>query len=167
MPSKVFSAAAIGLTAQLIEVEVETSYGLKKFDVVGLPDKAVQESKDRVGSAIESSGFESPHHLPVKVLVSLAPADIKKEGAVYDLPIALGYLVAAKKLRFDPNGKIFLGELALDGRLRPIKGAILFAIACKEKGIKHLILPRENAAEAGLIKGIDIIGAQSLKEVID
>ena len=167
MPSKVFSAAAIGLAAQLIEVEVETSYGLKKFDVVGLPDKAVQESKDRVGSAIESSGFESPHHLPVKVLVSLAPADIKKEGAVYDLPIALGYLVAAKKLRFDPNGKIFLGELALDGRLRPIKGAILFAIACKEKGIKQIILPRENAAEAGLIKGIDIIGAQSLKEVID
>jgi len=167
MPSKVFSAAAIGLDAQLIEVEVETSYGLKKFDIVGLPDKAVQEARERVGSAIESAGFDSPHHLPVKVLVSLAPADVKKEGAIYDLPIALGYLAAARKIHFDSQDKVFLGELALDGRLRPIKGAILFAITCKEKGIQTLILPRENAAEASLIKGVNVIGAQSLRQVID
>lgn len=167
MLSKVFSAAIVGLDAQIIEIEVGASYGLRHFEIVGLPDKAVQEAKERVGAAIESSGFQSPHHQPVRVLVSLAPADLKKEGSIYDLPIALGYLLAAEKIRFNPGNKIFLGELALDGRLRPIKGVISFATACREKGILELILPKENAPEAALIKGIKVIGVENLKETIE
>ncbi len=167
MPSKVFSAAIAGLDAQIIEVEVDTSYGLRHFEIVGLPDKAVQESKERVGAAIESSGFQSPHHQPVRVLVSLAPADLKKEGSLYDLPIALGYLLAAEKIKFDPKDKIFLGELALDGRLRQIKGALSFATAARGKGFTKLILPKGNAIEAGLIKGIEVIGVKDLKETVD
>lgn len=167
MPSKVFSAAVVGLNAQIIEVEIDTSYGLRRFEIVGLPDKAVQEAKERVGTAIESSGFQSPHHQPVRVLVSLAPADLKKEGALYDLPIALGYLLAAEKIKFNPDDKIFLGELALDGRLRPVKGVISFALACQGKGFSELILPKANAVEASLIKDIKVIGAENLKEVIN
>ena len=167
MLSKVFSAAVVSLDAQIIEVETDASYGLRHFEIVGLPDKAVEESKERVGAAIESSGFQSPHHQPVRILVSLAPADLKKEGSLYDLPIALGYLLAAEKIKFDPSDKIFLGELALDGRLRAIKGVLSFALASREKGFLELILPKENALEASLIKGIKVIGAENLKEVID
>ena len=167
MLSKVFSAAVVGLEAQIVEVEVETSYGLRHFSIVGLPDKAVEEAKERVGSAVKSSGFQSPHSQPQRVLVSLAPADLKKEGSVYDLPIALGYLLAAKKIKFDPANKIFLGELALAGTLRPIKGSLSFALAAKEKGFSEIILPKENAQEASLIKGVKAIGVGNLKEIID
>ena len=167
MLSKVFSAAIVGLDAQIIEAEVDCSYGLRHFEIVGLPDKAVEESRERVGAAIESSGFQSPHHQPVRVLVSLAPADLRKEGSLYDLPIALGYLLAAEKIKFDPSNKIFLGELALDGGLRPIKGVLSFALATREKGFTELILPKGNAAEAGLIRGIKVIGIKNLKETID
>ncbi|XOA42705.1 MAG: YifB family Mg chelatase-like AAA ATPase [Candidatus Nealsonbacteria bacterium] len=167
MPSKVFSTAIVGLSAQIIEIETDASYGLRHFEIVGLPDKAVQESRERVGAAIESSGFKSPHRQPVRVLVSLAPADLKKQGSLYDLPIALGYLLADKKINFNPGGKIILGELALDGRLRPVKGVISFAIACKEKGFSELILPKENANEASLIKGVKVIGIENLRETVD
>jgi len=167
MPSKVFSAAIVGLDAQTIEVEVDASYGLRHFQIVGLPDKAVEEAGERVGAAIESSGLPSPHHQPLRVLVSLAPADLKKEGSLYDLPIALGYLLATRKIKFNPADKMFLGELALDGKLRPVRGVISFATACKEKGFRELILPKENAGEAGLIKEVKVIGCESLKEVIN
>jgi magnesium chelatase family protein len=167
MPSKVFSAAVIGLNAQIIEVEVDSAYGLRHFEIVGLPDKSVQEAKERVATAIDSTGFPSPNNQPVKVLVSLAPADLKKEGALYDLPIALGYLLAEKEIKFDPARKVFIGELALDGKLRPARGIISLAIACKEKGIEEIILPKENAAEGGLIKDIRIIGVESLGDAID
>jgi len=166
MPSKIFSAAITGLDAQIIEVEVRTSSGLRKFEIVGLPDKSVQEAKERVGSAIDSSGLVSPHRQSVKVLVSLAPADLKKEGSQYDLPIALGYLIASKDIRIDPQNRVFLGELALDGRLRPIKGAVSFAIACREKGIGEIVLPEANAGEAGLIDGIRAIGVKTLAQAI-
>lgn len=167
MLSKVYSAAIVGLDAQIVEVEVDTSYGLRCFNIVGLGDRAIEEAKERVGAAIESSGFPSPHHQPVRVLVSLAPADLKKEGSIYDLPIALGYLLAVEKIKFKPENKIFLGELALDGRLRPIKGAISFAAACRQKGFQEIILPKENIQEAALIKGIKIVGGENLREVID
>ncbi|MDI6602719.1 MAG: YifB family Mg chelatase-like AAA ATPase [Patescibacteria group bacterium] len=167
MLSKVFSAAILGLDGQIVEVEVNASYGLRHFEIVGLPDKAVEESRERVGAAIESSGFQSPHHQPIKVLVSLAPADLKKEGSIYDLPIALGYLLAVEKIKFDPTNKIFLGELALDGRLRPIKGVISFSTLCREKGFSEIILPKENVQEAALIKGIKILGVENLREAID
>ena len=167
MLSKIFSAAIVGLDAQIIEVETNVSYGLRHFEIVGLPDKAVEESRERVGAAIESSGFQSPHHEPCRVLVSLAPADLKKEGSIYDLAIALGYLLAVKKIKFDPTNKIFLGELALDGRLRPIKGVISFATACREKGFSEIILPKENVPEASLIKEIKVSGVENLKETIN
>jgi magnesium chelatase family protein len=167
MLSKIFSAAIFGLEAKIVEIETEVSYGLRHFEIVGLPDKAVQEAKERVGAAIESSYFKSPHHQPERVLVSLAPADLKKEGSIYDLPIALGYLLATKKINFDPSNKIILGELALDGRVRPIKGVISFALLCKEAGFSEIILPKENALEAGLIRGIKVFGVETLKEAID
>jgi magnesium chelatase family protein len=166
MLSKIFSAAITGLDAQIIEVEVDASYGLRKFDVVGLPDKSVQEAKERVGAAIESSGFKPPHHEPVKVLVSLAPADLKKEGTLYDLPIALGYLVANGKIHFNPANRVFLGELALDGKLRPAKGAVCFAIACRQIGVEEIILPESNAQEAALIKGLRVTGVKTLEQTI-
>lgn len=167
MLSKVLSAAIVGLDARLIEVEVETSYGLRHFGIVGLPDKAVEEAKERVGVALKSSGFKSPFQQPLRVLVSLAPADLKKEGSLYDLPIALGFLLASGKIKFDPANKIFLGELSLDGRLRAVKGSVSFAAAAKEQQIAEIILPKENTTEAGLVKGVKVTGASHLKEVID
>jgi len=167
MPSKVFSAAIVGLDAQIIEVEVDASYGLRHFEIVGLPDKAVQESRERVGAAIKSSGLRSPHHQPIRVLVSLAPADLKKEGSLYDLPIALGFLLASGQIKFNPQNKIILGELALDGKLRPIKGMLSIASRAKEKLFREIILPKENAPEAALIKGLKVIGVENLKESID
>ncbi|PIP24997.1 MAG: magnesium chelatase [Candidatus Nealsonbacteria bacterium CG23_combo_of_CG06-09_8_20_14_all_36_12] len=167
MPSKVFSTAIVGLDAQIIEVEVDTTFGLRSFDIVGLPDKAVEESTERVNSAIKSIKFLPPHHSNLKVLVNLAPADLKKEGSLYDLPIALGFLIASKQIKLDPIGKIFLGELALDGKLRPIRGILSSAILAKKLGMKEIILPRENAKEAALVEGLSVIGVENLKEVID
>ncbi len=166
MVSKVFSAAIIGLDAQIIEVEVDTSYGLPSFNIVGLPDKAVEESKERVGAAIKSLGLKAPFHQPIKTLVSLAPADLKKEGSLYDLPIALGFLLSSKQIKFDPNGRIFFGELALDGKLRPVKGVLPIALMAKLEGWQEIILPRVNASEAALVKEIKVIGVEDLREVI-
>lgn len=166
MPSKVFSAAIVGLDAQIIEVEVDTSYGLRVFNIVGLPDKAVEESKERVGAAIKSAKLSPPHHQPLRVLVNLAPADLKKEGSLYDLPIALGFLLESKQIKFNPQNRIFLGELALDGRLRKIKGVLSIALMAKGKGFSEIILPKANAPEAALIKDLKVIGVESLKEAI-
>jgi len=167
MPSKVFSAGISVLDAQIVEVEVDTSYGLPVFNIVGLPDKAVQESKERVDSAIKSSGFKSPHQQPIRTLVSLAPADLKKEGSLYDLPISLGFLLASQQIKFPPERRLFVGELSLEGSLRPVKGILPIALMAKEKGFKELILPKDNAPEASLISELEIIGVENLKEVID
>lgn len=166
MPSKIYSATIIGLDAHIIEVETDVSYGLRNFTIVGLPDKAVEESKERIGSAIKSIGFAPPHKQPMRILVNLAPADLKKEGSFYDLPIALGFLIASKQVGINTENKIFLGELSLEGKLRPIKGALSFALLAKEKGFEEIILPKENAPEAALIDGLKIIGAEDLKEAI-
>ncbi len=167
MLSKVFSAAIVGLDAQIVEVEVDASYGLRHFEIVGLPDKAIQESKERVGAAIKSSQFQSPRKKPLRILVNLAPADLKKEGSLYDLPIALGCLCASQQIQLPLKDKIFIGELGLDGKLRPIKGALSFALAAKKNHWSELILPKSNAPEAGLVQGLKIIGTDSLKETID
>ncbi|MGB9743525.1 MAG: YifB family Mg chelatase-like AAA ATPase [Minisyncoccales bacterium] len=167
MLSKVFSAALNGLNAQIVEVEVDASYGLPSFNIVGLPDKAVQESKDRVASAIKSSNYQAPHQQPTKTLVSLAPADLKKEGSLYDLPISLGFLMATKQITFDSKNRLLIGELSLDGNLKPIKGALSFALLAKEMNFKEIILPWANSTEAALVQGIKIIGAKTLKEVIE
>ena len=166
MPSKIFSGAINGLDAQLVEVEIDVSQGLRSFSIVGLPDKAVKESEERVDSAIKSAKLLSPHGRTFKVLVNLAPADLKKEGSIYDLPIALAFLVASKQTNFNGQNKIFLGELSLDGKLRPIKGALSFALMAKKHGFEEIILPKQNAKEASLIKEIKIIGVESLQEAL-
>ncbi|MGA2417728.1 MAG: YifB family Mg chelatase-like AAA ATPase [Candidatus Staskawiczbacteria bacterium] len=166
MPSKVFSGAINGLDAQLVEVEIDVSQGLRSFSIVGLPDKAVKESEERVDSAIKSAKLLSPHGRTFKVLVNLAPADLKKEGSIYDLPIALAFLIASKQTSFNATDKIFLGELSLDGKLRPIKGALSFASMAKKLGFKEIVLPKQNAREASLIKEIKIVGVDSLPETL-
>lgn len=167
MPSKVFSAAIVGLDAQIIEIETDVSYGLRCFTIVGLPDKAVEESKERIGAAIKSTYLRSPHQQPQRILVNLAPADLKKEGSLYDLPIALGYLLTSDQIRFNPQDKIIAGELSLDGKIKPIKGALSLALAAKEKKWSEIILPKPNATEAGLVKDLKVIGVETLKETID
>src|SRR5580765_6463697 len=119
MPSKIFSAAVIGLDAKLVDVEVDVSRGLRSFSIVGLPDKAVEESKERIASALKASKLASPSQGSFKILVNLAPADLKKEGSLYDLPIALAFLIASKQTTIHPHNTLFLGELSLDGTLRP------------------------------------------------
>ena len=171
MPSKIFSAAITGLDTQIIEVETDVSYGLRYFNIVGLPDKAIEESKERVGAAIKSSGFKSPYSQSQRILINLAPADLKKEGSLYDLSIALGYLSASNQTRFNPQDKIFVGELALDGKLRPVKGVLSLTLLAKEKGWKEIILPKTNAPEAALAINKEtipkIIGVESLKETVN
>lgn len=173
MVSKIYSATLKGLSSQIIEVEVAATKGLRAFNIVGLADTAIKEAKERVGSAIKSIGFSSPQHQAKRVLVNLAPADLKKEGTLYDLPIALGFLLASEQARFNPERKIILGELSLDGRLKPIKGALLFALLAKEKGFSEIILPKENTKEASLVnwlsqeRPLKIIGESNLKEVIN
>lgn len=167
MLAKVYSAGLLGLEAQIIEVEISTSYGLRCFDIVGLPDKAVEESKERVCAAIGNSGFKSPLRQAIRVLVSLAPADLKKEGSIYDLPIALGYLLATGEIKFNSEKRLVVGELGLNGKLRPIKGALSFALLCRQKKFKEIILPKENALEATLVGDIKAVGVENLTECVN
>ena len=165
--AKTYSAQTKGLNAHIIDVEVDLSKGLNAFSIVGLPDKAVEEARDRIGSAIKNSGYTSPKAKNQKTIISLAPAHIKKEGALFDLPMSLAYLLSSGDISFDSQNKIFFGELSLDGRLRSIKGALLLTIAAKEAGFKELYLPKENAEEAALIEGLDIFGVENLQEIIN
>jgi len=164
--SKILSTATIGLKSELIEIEVDAvSAGLHQFNIVGLPDAAVKEAKDRVAAAIRNSKFKPPHQCG-RITVNLAPADLKKEGPVYDLPIALGFLLTTKQIKFDYTNKIFLGELALDGKVRPVKGVLPMAILAKEKNIREIFIPRENAAEASVIEGLNIYPVDNLLSLI-
>ena len=165
--AKVYSAQASLLKPYIVDVEADLSRGLYAFSIVGLPDKAVEESRDRVSAAIKNSGFESPKSKNHKVVVSLAPAEVKKEGSGLDVAMALAYLLADGDIIFDPKGKIFLGELALDGGMRPIRGALAFARKAKKEGFREIYLPKENATEAALVDGLSVFGANSLREIID
>ncbi|MEK7077917.1 MAG: YifB family Mg chelatase-like AAA ATPase [Patescibacteria group bacterium] len=167
MPSKIYSAALVGLDAQPIEVEVDLGRGLHVFNIVGLPDKAIEEAKDRVSSAIKNSKLVPPNQSNRRVIVNLAPADLKKEGPKYDLPIALAYLMASRQISFDPEGKLFIGELALDGSIRPIFGVMPITIMAKVYGLKEIYVPKDNAQEAALVEGIDIFPAENLKEICE
>lgn len=164
--AKVYSAQTSLLSAHIIDIEVDLSRGLHSFSIVGLPDKAVEESRDRVAAAIKNSGFTSPKSKNQKVVVSLAPADLKKEGPTFDLSIALAYLLATEDIAFDPTGKLFLGELSLDGELRSIPGILPIVRRAKEQGFREIFVPKENAKEAALIGGIAIFGASSLRDVL-
>ncbi|MBT3589505.1 MAG: YifB family Mg chelatase-like AAA ATPase [Candidatus Marinimicrobia bacterium] len=166
MLAKVLSSAILGIDAYVVEVECHlTGSKLPKFITVGLPEGAVRESKERVMAAIRNTGYSFPMK---HITVNLAPADIRKEGSAFDLPIAVGLLAATGDIVPTYLDKLLLlGELALDGTLRPIKGALPVAICAKEKDIKGLILPTENAQEASVVDGVKVAGADSLSEVID
>ncbi len=165
--AKVYSAQVNLLSGAIVTIEVDLSKGLHAFNVVGLPDKAVDESKDRVSSAIKNSGFKSPKAKNQKIIVSLSPADLKKEGPFFDLAIALSYMLAAGDLKFNSEKKIFLGELGLDGTLRSIRGALPLVEEAKRRGFEEVYLPKENAVEAALVEGIKIFGAKNLNEVVE
>ncbi|MFA5987276.1 MAG: YifB family Mg chelatase-like AAA ATPase [Candidatus Paceibacterota bacterium] len=167
MLSKIYSAQILGLGVHIVEVETDISRGIKSFNIVGLPDKAVEEAKDRINAAIKNSGLVPPNKGNKKTVVSLAPADVKKEGPIFDLAIALGSLLASGQIAFNPKGKIFIGELALDGEIRPIKGTVLIAKEAKRSGFKEIYTPAKNASEAALVDGIKVYGCKNFKEVIE
>ncbi len=166
MPSKVYAAALMGLDAFTIEVEVDLSPGLHFFTIVGLPDKAVEESKERVSSAIKNTGLTPPNRRNHRVIVNLAPADLKKEGPKYDLPIALAYLVASGQLSCDTEQKLFVGELALNGEVRPVPGILPMTLLAKERGMREMYVPWENRHEAALVEDIVVYGVRSLADLL-
>ena len=166
--AKVYSAQVNLLSGVIVSVETDIPKGsLHAFSLVGLPDKAVDESKDRISSAIKNSGYKSPKALNQKIVTSLSPADLKKEGPYFDLAIALSYMLSSGDIAFDAEGKIFLGELGLDGTLRPVKGVLPLVEEAVRAGFTEIFLPEENAIEAALISGVTIYGAKHLKEVIE
>ncbi|MHB8906751.1 MAG: YifB family Mg chelatase-like AAA ATPase, partial [Melioribacteraceae bacterium] len=164
MFSKVLSGATFGIDAYLVEVETHYEKQLPSITIVGLPDNAVKESRERVLAAIKNSGIEFPLK---KITINLAPADIKKEGSSFDLPIAVGILAATEIINPDLLSETFiLGELSLDGTLRKIKGALPITVEARRLGIKKIILPTESVKEASIVDGIEVYGLQSLTQVI-
>ncbi len=165
--SKIFSAELDGIDAKLIEVETDINVGLHSFTIVGLADKALSEAKERVNSALKNIGVKSPSKENRRIVVNLAPADVKKAGSQYDVAIALGYLMASQQIRpFDPHGSIFLGELSLDGKLRPVNGALNIARLCQRIKFLSLFVPAGNAREAAVVPGVSVFGMKSLRELI-
>ncbi len=165
MLSKILSSAIYGIDAYIVEVEVDLASGLFAFSTVGLPDTAVKESRDRVMSAIKNTGFDFPQK---RVTVNLAPADIKKEGSSFDLPIAVGILSAGGFIKPDKIKEfIILGELSLDGRIKPVKGALPIAVSAVANKIKAIILPAENAKEAAVVEGISVYPVENLPQVVE
>jgi magnesium chelatase family protein len=162
---KTFGSAVYGVEAITIDIEVNVTEG-QGFQIVGLPDSAIKESQQRVESAIKSNGFRMPR---IKVIVSMAPADIKKTGSAFDVPIAIGILGASEQLENVERLKdyVLMGELSLDGTIRPIKGALPIAIQARKEGFKGLIVPKVNAREAGMVNNLEVYGVTHLQEVID
>jgi len=165
MIAKLFSATTIGLEAQKIEVEIDLTPALPSMVVVGLPDKAVQESKERVKSAIKQSGYEFPLG---KLTVNLAPADIYKSGSAFDLPIALGILQLMGYLQTElPQTALFLGELSLDGSVRPVNGVLTICLWAKKQGFSTIFIPEDNQPEASLVSGLTVIPVKTLSALIE
>ncbi|OEU48983.1 MAG: ATP-dependent protease [Desulfobacterales bacterium S3730MH5] len=165
MLSKVFSSAVLGVDAYTVEVEVDVRRGLPSFATVGLPEAAVKESKDRVKSAIINSGYKFPDD---RITVNLAPADIKKEGTGFDLPIALGILAATGVV---PQGRLVeyltLGELSLDGRIKPVRGSLPVALLARNSGFRGMIIPMENANEGAVVDGIEVLSVPTLGDLVE
>jgi magnesium chelatase family protein len=166
--ARVFGAQPNLPRAAIVSVECDIVKGLHAFTIVGLPDKSVEEAKDRIAAAIKntSSEYESPKRSNKKIVLSLAPAELKKEGAVFDIPLALSFLLASQQIDFDPAGKLFGGELALDGSVRTIRGALSIALLAREEGFSELFIPAENAHEASLVSGIKIYPVTTLFDVV-
>ncbi len=166
MSAKVYSVAIVGIEAVPVEVETDLTPGLHSFSVVGLPDASVKESKDRLSSALKNSGVHPPYKHNLKVVVNLAPANLKKEGPIYDLPIALSFLLASGQIKFSPDDKIFAGELSLEGEVKSINGILPLVLMAKNAGFKTVFIPEGNLSEASLVTGIEIIGVKSLSQLI-
>ncbi|MGQ9707333.1 MAG: YifB family Mg chelatase-like AAA ATPase [bacterium] len=165
MLSTVLSSAVFGVDGYLVTVEIDIAYGIPVFNIVGLPDAAVKESQHRVQAAIKNSGLSVPNR---KITVNLAPADIKKEGPAFDLPIAIGIIAAAGGVSPAAlSGYVILGELSLDGSLRSVKGAVAMAVAARAGGVKGMIVPEPNAAEAALVPGLVVLGTRSLVQTVN
>ena len=165
MLSIVKSMGLHGLDGYLIEVQVDVSSGLPSWEVVGLPDVSVKEAKERVKTAIKNSDIEFPSR---RILVNLAPANTKKEGSLFDLPIAIGILMATETIEtVNISDYVFIGELSLNGKLNKVKGVLPMCIEASRLGIKNVILPEENAKEAAIVKNINVIPAKNLKQVIE
>lgn len=164
MLAKVQSYALSGLEGVCVTVETDISKGLPSYDMVGLPDAAVKESKERVKSAIKNSALEFPAH---KVTVNFAPAYVKKEGSSFDLPVAMSLLLAYGVLEADVHDYVFLGELALSGELRPVNGVLPSIISARDKGFKKFVIPKANEKEAAYIHGVEVYAAETLKQVVE
>ncbi len=163
MFSRVKGIGIFGIDSYMIEIEADVSNGLPGFDIVGLPDAAVKESRDRVRAAIKNCGYKFPVS---KITVNLAPADRKKEGSLYDLPVLLAILKASGQLKCDIENTIFIGEVALDGMIRAVNGVLALTITAKENGFKEIFVPADNAKEAAIIEGITVYGVSNLKELL-
>lgn len=163
MFSKLHSMGVWGISAYEIEIETNLSAGLPAFDVVGLPDASVRESRDRVRSAMRNSGYDFPVS---RITVNLAPADIKKEGSVYDLPILVGIMAASEMINCNLDDAVFAGELSLSGTVRPIKGLLSMTIAAKKCGYKRMFVPAEIAQQASIVKGIDVYPVSNVNMLI-
>lgn len=160
---KVYGASVRGLSAIPVTIEVNASRGIKFF-LVGLPDNAVKESHERIVAAVENSGYRFPSK---QFVVNMAPADIRKEGAGYDLPLAVGILATDEKVKPDKLSRtMMLGELSLDGSLQPVKGALPIAIKAREMGFEYLIVPRQNVREAAVVNRLKVYGASHIGEVV-
>ena len=161
---KIFASAIFGVSAQTIIVEVNIDQGVG-YHLVGLPDSAIKESNFRINAALKNSDLKLPGK---KITINMAPADLQKEGSAYALPIAIGILAASEQIKSDEIGKyVMMGELSLDGTLRPIKGALPIAIKAKEEGFEGIILPKQNADEASVVQGINVFAIDTIKEVVD
>ena len=165
MLSEVKSMSLNGLDGYLIEIQTDISNGIPEFEIVGLPDTSVKEAKKRIMAAIKNSKIEFPNK---KILINLAPASTKKEGTSYDLPIAIGILLAQNKIINNKlENTIFIGELSLDGKINRINGVLPMCIEAMNLGIRRVILPKANEREAAVLQGLEIIGVRNLQEVID
>ncbi|MCB0042219.1 MAG: ATP-binding protein, partial [Caldilinea sp.] len=162
MLAQVHSCAVIGLDAQAVHVEVDIASGLEKVTLVGLPDTAVRESSERVRAAITNSGFFYPQH---RLTINLAPADLRKEGPAYDLPIALGILAATRQVPAELDDALLLGELSLDGSVRHVNGVLPMAGVAHRLGFRRLFVPASDAAEAALVEGVDVFPVRSLADI--
>ncbi|MDR1761290.1 MAG: magnesium chelatase, partial [Bacteroidales bacterium] len=161
---KSFGAAVQGINATIITIEVNLSQGIKFF-LVGLPDNAVKESHERIVSSMQFNGYKFPKF---QLVINMAPADIRKEGSAYDLPLAIGIMAAAGQINTGVlKDFIIMGELSLDGSLQPIKGILPIAIKAREEGFKGFILPAQNAREAAVVNNLDVYGVNTIKEVVE
>jgi magnesium chelatase family protein len=165
MISKILSGAVLGVDAYLVGVEVDIAFGFPQFSTVGLPEGAVKESKERVKAAVKNCGYEFPQK---RITVNLAPADIRKEGSAFDLPIAIGIIAAIGLVDGEKLSKyLILGELSLDGRVKGVRGVLPTAISVRDSGLKGIIIPKENAEEAAVVNGVEVLAVESLPEVVE